>query len=200
MGITNNSLERLNNFGLLNPKQPYRMLELGCQNIYGDAFGTTYGMIAKEYFKGKQIEHISWDITACQCALKIDLRKKIDVKKHGQFDVITDYGTTEHVENTDDGGFYEAFKNIHNLCKLGGYMIHETPLTGHWIGHGFNYVTQEFYKKLAEDMGYQILDMKEHFAMGNTIDGGLLCCVLVKNKECDFVSKSRFQTYDFRKS
>ena len=85
--------------GLL-PNKPYRMLELGCQNIYGDAFGTTYGMIAKSFFVGKNIEHISWDICGCQGSEIVDLRYDVDIQEKGQFDVITNFGislTADHV-------------------------------------------------------------------------------------------------------
>jgi len=187
MGLTADTLDRLNRFGLLDIKTPYRMLELGCQNVYDQNFnngrGLTYGMIAKDYFKNLNIDHTSWDITGCQCSEIVDLRIDVDVSKYGQFDVITDFGTTEHIENLEDKGFYEAFRNIHNLCKTNGYMIHETPLTGHWIGHGYNYVTEDFYLSLAKDMGYEILELTTHFCMGNFIDGCLVCCILKKVKK-----------------
>jgi hypothetical protein len=199
MGITNDSLKRLNRLGLINGSS-YRMLELGCQNIYDNDnyFGVTYGMIAKNFFIQKNIEHISFDITGCQCSEKVDLRENVDIKKYGLFDVITDYGTTEHIDNTELGGFYEGFKNIHQLCKVGGYMIHETPLTGHWIGHGFNYVTTEFYKSLAKDMDYTIIELDIHFCFGNYTDGGLVCCVLKKNSDNKFISRDIFKNYDIR--
>lgn len=200
MGITNDSLNRLNKLGFLSKNQPYKMLELGCQNIYGNEFGATYGMIAKDFFVDLKIEHTSWDICGCQGSETVDLRNKIDISKTGQFDVITDFGTTEHIENIKSGGYYEAMKNIHNLCKVGGYRVHETPMTGHWIGHGFNYLTKDFYIQLAKDNGYQILDLTEHYAMGNTTDGGLICCVLVKVEEKEFVSKKIFGTYEVKKS
>lgn len=198
MGITRDSLTRLQKFGLLNKK--YDMLELGCQNIYDTSFnGVTYGMVAKNYFESLGIKHTSWDITACQCSQKIDLRDELNVSVFGQFDLITDYGTTEHIDNKEKGGFYQGFKNIHNLCKLGGMMIHETPLVNHWTGHGFNYVTKEFYTQLSKDMEYEMLDLQIHFAMGNIKDGGLVCCVLRKNKDKDFVIKEIFETYNYIK-
>jgi len=202
MGITKDTLDRLNRLSILEKKEtPIRMLELGCQNIYDQSYeGVTYGMIAKPYFESFGIEHLSWDITGCQLAEKVDLRQSVDVEKYGQFDVVSNFGTLEHVENTDDGGFYESFKNVHNLCKVGGLMIHETPMTGHWIGHGCNYVTQDFYKQLAEDNAYEIVELCEHFAMGNTTDGGLVCCVLRKHNDAEFVDKEVFEKYDYRNS
>lgn len=44
-----------------------------------------------------------------------------------QFDVITNYGTIEHINDQ-----YHAFKNVHDMCKSGGIMIHNFPPQGHW--------------------------------------------------------------------
>lgn len=201
MGLTTDSLQRLNrNVWVLigDGNKPVRMLELGCQNIYDNSFpNVTYGMVAKDYFKAiPGLEHTSWDITGCQCSEKVDLREPVDIKKTGQFDIITDYGTTEHIE----GNYYMAQKNIHDLCKMGGYRFHEIPKTGHWIGHGFNYVTIEFFTALAKDNGYEIIELTEHFALGNITDGCLICCVMKKVKDVKFVSEKKFNTYDVRSS
>lgn len=202
MGITTDSLKRIQKFGILDSAKEIRMLELGCQNIYDDSFKySAYGMIAKHWFANyDKINHKSWDILGCQLAEKVDLRIPIDVSITGKFDVITDFGTTEHIDNTEIGGFYEAQKNIHNLCEIGGIIIHENPKTGHWIGHGCNYVTQEFYLSLIKDMEYELLELSEHFAMGNTIDGCNINCVFRKVKEKEFITKEIFNTYDFRTS
>lgn len=193
MGITRNSLDRLNRLGLLN--KSYNMLELGCQNIYDDTYGANYGMIAKDFFIQKNINHTSLDITGCQCSQKVDLREDIS-NNYDKYDVITDYGTTEHIENFENGGFYQAFKNIHTLCKVGGYMIHETPLTNHWHNHAFNYLNEDFYKILSADAGYKIIELNIEYAMGNYESGGLVCCALIKLFENDFVSKDKFQKYN----
>jgi len=83
---------------------------------------------------------------------------------------------------------------------VGGLMIHETPLTGHWLGHGHNYLTITFYEQLAAAMNYTILDLCIEYAMGNTTDGGLVCCVLRKNEETKFATKNTFSTFDVRPS
>jgi hypothetical protein len=198
MGITTASLNRLNKFNLLDRNRKYRMLELGCQNIYDNSYeGVSNQMIAKNYFTSLGVEHTSWDITGCQCSEKIDLRDILYLSKYGQFDVITDYGTLEHVENIEKGGFYEAYSNIHSLCKEGGLMIHESPAIGHWIGHGFNYVSQEFFIQLAKDNGYNVLEITMEYAMGNTTDAGLICCVLEKKSNNNFISKDIFNSYNF---
>lgn len=197
MGITTDSLRRLQRVStLVGETKGLKMLELGCQNIYdNEVCGNRYGMIAKDFFEEQGFEHTSVDICGCQKSIKLDLRQPHNL---GLFDIVTDYGTTEHVEGRV--GYYEAFKNIHNACKVGGLMIHETPKTGHWLGHGHNYVTEEFYKGLCSKTGYKIIELGEHFAMGNIADGGLIVCVLQKMVDNEFIAKESFLELDFRKS
>jgi len=202
MGITTDSLKRLQNFGSL--EKGKKILVCGCQNIYDNSFdGVTYGMIAQDYFNNQGIKATTIDITGCNGAYVIDLREEGILKQfteEGLFDVIANHGTFEHIDGKK--GFYNAYRNIHNVCSHGGIMIHETPKTGHWIGHGQHYLTDEFYLGLAEKMGYKILDLCEHPAMGNTTDGVLVNCVLQKIETTakDFISFEEFSKLDFRES
>jgi len=107
----------------------------------------------------------------------------------GKFDVVTDYGTTEHV----DRNFYQTNKNIHDMVKVGGLVIRETPLTGHWKGHGSNYLDEQFYKDLATLNEYEILDLKIEYAMGNTHSGGLVCVVYKKTLPNKFISQENWE-------
>ena len=53
--------------------------------------------------------------------LNEDIQKKYDYKK--QFDLTTNHGTSEHVFNQ-----YMFFKNMHDLTKNKGYMMHGIPI------------------------------------------------------------------------
>jgi hypothetical protein len=75
-------------------------------------------------------------------------------------------------------------------------MIHETPLTGHWIGHGHNYLTTNFYNQLANAMKYEVLELTIEYAMGNTTDAGLVVCVLRKTEDMPFVDSQTFETFE----
>ena len=182
MGITQNSVDRLGRHNFL---RPLKMLELGAQNMYDNS---NYGAIAKAYFERIGIDHTSWDLIPHQGAMKVDLREQLTIFE--QYDVVTDFGTSEHV----DGDYYQVHKNIHNLCKVGGYIIHENPKTGHWPGHGCNYIDTQFYQSLAEMCGYKILELTEHNAMGNEIDGCNVCVVLQKTDDRPFIEKEQFET------
>lgn len=180
MGITDKSIARLRK----HLKPEHSILELGCQNLY---FTPEYGKISNPYFKKLGYDITTWDIYDCNGAEIMDLRELIEVSK--QYDIITDFGTSEHI----DGDYYQAHKNIHNLCKVGGLIIHENPKTGHWIGHGCNYVDMDFYKGLAKACNYEILELTEEFAMGNTKDGCNISVVLRKLIDAPFITEKQFK-------
>lgn len=187
MGITHLSIQRLEKFDCL---KPLKMCELGAQNIYIE--GEWYGKIAKEYFTQFGVEHDSYDINVHQGCEFIDLREPLTKKLFGLYDVVTDYGTTEHVK----GNYYMANRNIHDLIKVGGIMIRENPKTGHWPNHCLtydcNYIDKHFYLDLAEHNGYEILELDEEYAMGNHIDGGNVVVVLRKVLDKPFMSEEQF--------
>lgn len=190
MGITNFSWNTLRDHGAL--LQGLRMLELGDQNLY---FDPHYGEYAKALFTKLGIDHTSVDLSAHEGgAVKMDLCQPIPLEYLEAFDVVTNFGTSEHCQN-----LYQVFKNINDACKVGGLIFHENPKTGSWPGHGFHYMTQEFYKELAKRCGYEIVDLGEWPAMGNTTDGWNVYCVLRK-KQPKFLAKKSFERLDFRKA
>ena len=73
--------------------------------------------VAKDYFKQiKNIKsHTSIDTNGKNGALKIDLRYPVDTSSGFIFDVITNFGTTEHVESVWPEDQYAVFENIHNM-------------------------------------------------------------------------------------
>ena len=58
-------------------------------------------------------------------------KKIVNPKYIGKFNIVTNFGTSEHVKNQE-----QCFANIHNLCCAGGVMIHTVPMKNHWRGHG----------------------------------------------------------------
>ncbi len=158
-----------------------RHLLVGCQNLYD---GEHYGSIAQDYYKALGQDVISVDITGCNNSIVHDLTKPL---KMDQFDFISQHGTLEHIKD----GIYLASKHLHDALKLGGIIIHENPKVGNWKGHGHHYYTQSFYQKLAYQVGYEIMEIGEHPAMGNEVDGWNIYCVLRKLKD-NFITESQF--------
>lgn len=77
---------------------------------------------------------------------------------NGQFDVLTNVGTVEHLSHQ-----LEAWQIMHDLTKVGGVMIHIMPDGEQcdkylrWYGHCHNYFTTEFFENLASKVGYEII-------------------------------------------
>ncbi len=94
---------------------------------------------------------------------------------------------------------YNCWLNKHNLLRIGGLMINENPKTGNWPNHGFNYYTQEFYFEFCKIAGYVVERAGEIPAMGNSVDGWNILCVLRKFSDT-FPSLEEFQTLDLRTS
>jgi hypothetical protein len=212
MGITAQSLDMMNRNNAF--RTGTKMLELGCQNIYAQpphfpAYEhwkrnessplpkiVKYGMIAKDYFQAIGIDHTSIDICGCQKSTTFDLRDEFPSQWLNAFDVITNYGTCEHIEGRE--GFWQGFKNIHDACKKEGLMFHRIPKTGNWKGHGHHYATIMFFSVLAASNGYALLELGDHPAMGNTKDGWVVYSVLRKMQEKEFMPLDEFLQLDIR--
>ncbi len=190
MGITDFSLIILNKYVKTNDK----VLELGAQNLYASEFeGSPY---ADLYYKRKQCKYTCLDLNEENNALNLDLATKLSLDK---YNVVTDFGTSEHVGingKHDAKAFYNCWLNKHNACEVGGLIISENPKTGNWPGHGFNYVTENFYRKLAEYNGYEILEIGEHPAMNNIENGWNIYCVLRKTQD-KFMTLTNFKKLEF---
>ncbi|MBT4889781.1 MAG: hypothetical protein HON65_09535 [Rhodospirillales bacterium] len=75
-----------------------------------------------------------------------------------QFDLVTNFGTTEHCFNQ-----YACFKSIHDTCLEGGMMLHSVPISG-YPNHGFFAYQPRFFADLAAANGYELI------SIGMTVD------------------------------
>jgi 2-polyprenyl-3-methyl-5-hydroxy-6-metoxy-1,4-benzoquinol methylase len=123
------------------------MCELGDQLI--DVDGIDF-KVAKDYWESLGIKHTSIDINGEHGALPMDLSKPIDVEEiGGPFNIVTNFGTSEHVSDQ-----YECFRNIHNLCRFDGLIIHSVPEVGSWKGHGLFHYSYHFLIKIMLKCDY----------------------------------------------
>jgi SAM-dependent methyltransferase len=83
--------------------------------------------------------------------LNYDLREHHDF--HETYDVVTDLGTAEHCFNQ-----YAVFKNLHELCRPDGLMIHALPVQGN-VNHGFYNYHPRFFADLAMANKYEIISL-----------------------------------------
>ena len=158
------------------------MLELGDQEIRFTK-GRTGEMVfcypgqgnldvgpAKQYFIDRGYNHTSVDLKGLRGSEIRDLRKPEQfLDWHDSFDILTNSGTTEHVEPAESQ--YDCFKILHDVVKVGGIFIHMLPDAemmlneGYWLHHCSYYYTDAFFLELSDQCGYKVID--HNVSMGN---------------------------------
>jgi hypothetical protein len=68
----------------------------------------------------------------------------------GKFDLVTNFGTTEHVMNQ-----LQCFRTMHELARVGGIFYHDLPHGG-FPDHGYFHYTPRFFEDLARANGYAV--------------------------------------------
>jgi hypothetical protein len=159
------------------------MLELGNQSITNEQIPEPTG---KAYFKNRGVQHTSFDLNGRDGARRVDLSEPIRKSKWlNAFDIVTNAGTSEHVEPFETQ--YTCFMNIHDCLKQKGIAIHIVPDAieleerGYWKDHCNNYYTHDFFARLAELNGYTLVSSK-------VINGNRCACVQ-KNTDAPFTGE-----------
>lgn len=159
---------------------------LGVANLYNNGAPGYKYPFASEMWQRCGIEYMAIDTQGHNDSVQWDLSEPLKTTR--EFDLVMDYGTSEHVKD-----HYQCFKNIHDLTKMGGIMIHENPKIGNWPGHCYHYLNQVFYEELAYKVGYTILHIEEWPAMGNITDGWNVICVMQKTAD-RFIKREFYPT------
>ncbi len=165
-----------------------RICELGDQRMKWHPLLTGKRYLTEEK---KVIEHISIDINAQNGAVPLNLAAPIN-KWNNYFDLVTNFGTTEHVGNQ-----FEVFRNIHNFTKIGGAMIHTVPIVGGWLRHCNIHYEPWFFTDLANLLNYKIVYAENRIVDGRwrnqtEIDKTLVCAILIKEKDTPFIQENKF--------
>lgn len=205
MGITSKSLHTLKR--LIDIHKPKIVCDMGDQRLFLSRIHPSHPLEYDQMIESKQwveklvknpydevyvsemwknlgIEYYSIDANKRNHSIDWDLSQPLQTAM--KFDFVMDYGTGEHVMS-----LFQFFLNCHELCKVGGIMIHENPKTESWPLHGFHFFTIGFYIDLAKLAGYDILDIGENSVPGNEIDGWNVYAVLRKTRE-SFMLKEQF--------
>ena len=164
-----------------------RMLELGDQLIDDPDIVEKTG---KDYFRNRGYEHVSVDINGLHGAIIRDLTKKEQFYDwHGMWDIITNSGTTEHIEPFESQ--YDCFNILHDCLRVGGIAIHLLPdVDEHdkhdaWKNHCRYYYSRSFFEVLAKECEYELL--------ANVVINGLRCTAVRKAKDLPFMKdRSKF--------
>ncbi len=147
----------------------------------------------KQYLTALGAEHVSIDLNGKDGALKIDLAKPIE-KWDCYFDMVTNYGTSEHVNNQ-----YQAFRNMHNFTKVNGTIVHGgAPAYGHWPTHGYCNYELCFFEYLADLNNYDLVlsEMREKWSIVRKKMLDLVCVVFCKKDDKPFISLEEFQSIE----
>ena len=153
---------------LYQPLHGGRMLELGGK-INGSL---TY----KAWFESLGFEHVSVDWNGEHGALVRDLREPL-WDELGQFDMVCNMGTTEHVDNQAG-----VWRNIHMMTKPGGVYVGQTPYYdgGSWWWHGHHYPTEDWYFDFADKNGWKVTRLYQ----GHPKPHENLYCRMHKTRDC----------------
>lgn len=176
MGVTSKSFTRINR--LLNSVTIQSVLDLGAQNDYRDEMIRSGRCpFMSEWWKARGVNYVAIDLSGENGSYKMDL-STILPGSFGKFDLVCDFGTSEHVAN-----LYNCLWNIHSFCKVGGHIIRENPEVGSWPGHGLHYITENFNHEFASAMDYKVIESGREAAMGNDTDGWNIFSVMQKTKD-----------------
>lgn len=152
------------------------------QGVTGETMcelGAKLGGKYKRHFESIGFRHVSIDLNGSGGALALDLTEPLAVVEiGGPFDVVTNFGTTEHVEQQEP-----CWRNVHNLLKVGGLLVSATPAPGHWAGHGRWYPSQAWYREYCELNGYDVESLGIEEAEPNR---GLVCLKARKIEDRQF--------------
>ncbi len=98
------------------------------------------------------MSYCALDIDGSPGSLPLDLNyDSVPTEMVGQFQVVTNFGTTEHVANQ-----LNAFKVVHDLTARGGLMIHQLPAQG-MFNHGLVNYNFKFFWMLARSNEYKVI-------------------------------------------
>jgi len=132
-------------WALYQPLMGSSMLELGNKKTTRAGVTVTY----KAYFESIGYRHVSVDWNGEDGSMKRDLRRPLNL---GTFDMVTNIGTSEHVQNNQAA----VWRNMCEALHVGAALICTTPNPGDWTWHGWHHPQLEFYEQLAQMNGLTV--------------------------------------------
>ena len=112
-------------------------------------------MYVRDVYLAGGFDYVSVDVNEEGGARFVDLNYwPNEAAALGKFDVVTNFGTSEHVANQAS-----AFATVHHLLAPGGIAIHEIPMV-HYLNHALVDVTPRFFRSLATLNDYTIVSAR----------------------------------------
>lgn len=108
---------------------------------------------AGELFEACGMEYVAFDIAPMYKTELLDFNHQGLPEKHrGRYDVVLNFGTTEHVLNQ-----FNSFRIIHDAARPGALTWHQLPSAGH-VDHCYFSYHPRFFFDLAGYNGYEVVD------------------------------------------
>lgn len=190
MGINDKNFQTLQDLFTQYGRDIQTVLELGAQNFYQNYDEIKYGSYADKYYAYKGVhKYTCIDTNGENNALQINLAEPCPVHL-GKFDLVTDFGTCEHIAPYNIEALYNCWTTKYNASAK--FLVSSNPATGHWPKHGYYYFTKEFYTVLAQLTGMKILKLVDQYTMGNYIDGMEVSCVF-DVRESSWITLNEFR-------
>jgi len=110
-------------------------------------------LFLSELLDHTDIDYVSYDVCPGAKTIVFDLnRQNLPAEVKGTFDVVLNFGTTEHIINQ-----LNTFKIIHEAMKVGAVAFHQSPSIG-YVDHGYFCYHHRFYEDLRIANAYDELD------------------------------------------
>lgn len=115
---------------------------------------TWRGISAEHYYRSIGCKrYVCLDCNKNYGAVLANLNEPFDLPGD-RFSMVTNNGTGEHIFDQA-----QILKTMHDLCAVGGRMIHVMPFHN-WHNHGFYSYHPVLYRDLAKANGYTVQDLR----------------------------------------
>ena len=148
-----------------------RMVELGDQKLHADIAVKEDGSRVwfKDWIEARGCHHYSIDIHGMNGSYPIDLNKPIDSWWINNFDIVTNFGTSEHIENQ-----WLCWQNIYDFGKNGCVYIHVVPERNKYHPeHSPHFYDQAFFANLIAENDCKMVLNESIIALGH-----IGCCFI----------------------
>ena len=175
MGILAEPLEFVRGLPL---RKGFHVCELGDQWITH----TTPHILARDYYEREMgcKRYVCIDGNGRSGALALDLNKPLPKNAGiGSFDLVTDFGTGEHVFNQA-----QVWMTVHYLCRPGGFIAFDRPTQGYSANGGHCYYNTHMclFTDLAAANEYEIIKLEHATTTRGELIRGVYRRPLKKNK------------------
>jgi hypothetical protein len=135
---------------------PWSVVEFGNQRFAAGPEAIGSETTTKDFYAALGfVRYVALDINTERDSIVADLNAPFTVEDsvyRQEFQLVTNNGTGEHLFNQG-----QVFRHAHELCSIGGVMLHVLPTGPGWTNHGFYNYEPIIFRDLAAANDYQWL-------------------------------------------